>query len=515
MIPLFTSNQIREIDDYAINHLKMPGFALMENASISIYKEILNHFPSEQSFGVLIGKGNNGGDGLALARHLINDFKFVKLLFVDDPKKLKGDALINWNILENYDTTQLEYKVYKSTKDINFIKSSEVIVDALLGTGSKGKLRSPYFEIIDKVNQFDSYKVAIDLPTGLDSDSGFGETVFNADLTVTLAEFKRGLFFEEGFFNSGEIKKGSIGVSESFFDKFDVEDYLIEPEDAFEGLPTKELDLHKYSAGKVLVIAGSYDLPGASLLAGISALKSGAGAVILAIPSKAACLLNNPYPDLVINKVGDDEQKIFSKENLLELKERILWADSIVLGPGLGRNNDSKEFVNELLKSYPNKKIIIDADALFLISDEMENIDFRNFVLTPHPGEFEILSGIKREVFKQDILKYGKEFSSKNNCTLVLKGSRTIIFNKNGEAFINTSGNPGMAKFGSGDVLSGILGSFSAQNKNFESAIISAVYLHSLSADILVEDKTEYGITATDISNNIPSAIKFLRNSID
>lgn len=515
MIPIFSSKQVREIDEYAINVLKFPSFGLMENAAISIFNEIINHFPSEQIFGILVGKGNNGGDGLALARHLINEHKTVKLLFVDNPKNLSGDAKTNWNILDNYNTTLLEYKVYKSNKDLKILIDCEVIVDSLLGTGAKGDLRAPYDQIVDFINEMDAYRVAIDIPTGLDCDSGFGTTIFNSDLTITLAEFKKGLFFEEGYVNSGKVVKGSIGVSENFFDKFNVKEYLIEPEDAFDGLPSKELNIHKYSAGKVLIIGGSFDLPGAPLLAGISALKSGAGAVILAVPSKAAELMNNPFPDLVINKIGDDSNKYFSIDNFNELQSKIEWADSVVVGPGLSREESTKKLLIKIFKSNQKKKFVIDADALYLISDELEKLNLSNSVLTPHHGEFERLSGIKKDEFKKDILKAGKEFSSKNKCTLVLKGSRTIIFNKNDEAFINTTGNPGMAKFGSGDILSGILGSFVAQNKNLESAIISAVYLHSLSADILVEEKTEFGTTASDICNNLPNSIRFLRNSVD
>ena len=515
MIPLFTSSQIREIDEFAINHLGIPSFALMENASISIYHEIINHFPSEQYYSILIGKGNNGGDGLALARHLINDDKFVKLLFVGDPNKLSKDAQINWNILQKYTTTLIEYKVYNSKKDINFIKNSDVIIDALLGTGSKGELKGNYSEIIEEVNKLDCYKVSIDLPSGLNCDSGYGELVFDADLTLTLAEFKKGLFFEKGYLNSGKVLKCSIGISNSFFNKYDVFDYLIEPEDAFDGLPLKNFDIHKYSAGKVLIIGGSFDLPGAPMLAGISALKSGAGAVILAAPYNASLLMTNNYHDLVIKKIGSEESNYFSAENIKQLQENISWADSIVLGPGIGKNKKTKEFVLELLKKNPKKIFIIDADALSLISDQLNSLDLSNCVLTPHQGEFERLTGIKKEDFSKDILHYGKKFAKDNKCLLVLKGMRTIIFNDNSEAFINTAGNPGMAKFGTGDVLSGILGSFISQSRYKESAVISAVYLHSLAADILLEEKTEYGITATDISNNIPNAINFLRNSID
>ncbi|MAT58201.1 MAG: hypothetical protein CMF23_09540 [Ignavibacteriae bacterium] len=514
MIPLFTSNQIREIDNYAIKEIGIPSFALMENASLSIFNEIINNFPTEQVFGILVGKGNNGGDGLALARHLINNEKSVRLLFVDNPKNLKGDSLSNWKILENYNTTLLEYRVYRSKNDLNILKEVEVIIDSVLGTGAKGELQGNIKDIIEEVNELDAYKVAIDIPTGLNADTGFGELVFDSDLTITLAELKRGLFLEKGYKYSGKVVKGSIGISDKYFDQFEVEDYLIEPEDAFDGLPVKELDNHKYNSGKVLVIGGSFDLPGAPLLSGISALYSGAGAVVLAVPYQAALQMNNPYPDLVINKIGTEETKYFELPHIDSLSNLINWADSIVLGPGLSRKNSTKDFIIKLLTKFNKKKFVIDADALFLISDELMNLKLQNSVLTPHHGEFEKLSGISKEEFQTNLLKYGKDFSEKNSVNLVLKGSRTVIFNKNREAFINTTGNPGMAKFGSGDVLSGILGSFIAQSGDLESALISAVYLHSLSADILVENKTEYGITASEIMKNIPNAIKFLRNSI-
>lgn len=518
MIPLFSTSHIREVDDFAIRQIGIPGSVLMENASVEIYNHLENKIlkgDRNKNIGFICGKGNNGGDGFASARHCINNGYSVKIIYLGDESELSQDSLLNYSILQSYSRVfrSVRLKKFKDKGDINWLKDCRVIIDAMLGSGAKGDLREPYKSIVRKINSFNAIKIAIDIPTGLDADTGFGKLIFRADLTITLAEFKKGLFIADGSANSGEIIKGGIGINNKFYDSKFTNEYLIEPEDVFKLLPQKKKNLNKYSAGKVLTIAGSGDLPGAAVLTAKSALKIGAGASILCFPKSVRKLVHKNLSEVVVESFEDDSKEYFSVDNLKELKKRISWADVLAIGPGLGRQKETSDGVIELLRSQRSKFKVVDADAVFALKNVYKKVNLKNTILTPHLGEFSTLIGRSTDEIKQDILRYGNEFVTETGSYLVLKGSPTIIFLPSGETLINSAGNPGMAKFGTGDVLTGIIAGLLAQTKNIEDAIIAGVYLHSLSADLLLSKFTEYSYTASDIMNNLPNTIKFLRKS--
>jgi NAD(P)H-hydrate epimerase len=519
MISLYTSQQVREADSFAINTLGIPSIVLMENAARSLFAEIINSvddYLGNNNVGIVCGKGNNGGDGLALARHfIINDYS-VKIISLGAEEELKGDALTNFRITKNliaeYPSSKLS--VYESAKDLSAFDDCSLIIDAMLGTGSRGDLAEPYKEIVEKLNQLNSFKVAVDLPTGLDLENASGDIVFSADLTVTLSEFKTGLFYGKGYTNCGTVFKGMIGIGNEYYDKLSITDYLIEPEDAYYGLPAKSLDQHKYSAGKVFVIAGSGKLPGASFLATNAVLKCGAGSSVLAFPKSIKTLAQQKLGSAIVFAYEDERKEHLSETNLKELEEKINWADVIAIGPGLGRDESTKNSVIEILKTNKAKKIVIDADAIHALgNEEYKKLNLKGKVLTPHHKEFADMIGIGLDELEKNLLSYGKSFSTESGSYLVLKGAPTIVFNPTGEAFINTAGNPGLAKFGSGDVLTGMISGFLAQTDEIEEALISAVYIHSLAADLLLEEKTEYGYTSEDLIEEIPNAIKFILKS--
>ncbi len=519
MIPLFTADQVRKADNYAISKLKIQGTVLMENASRSIFNTIREIYPElseNKPVGIVAGGGNNGGDGFAVARHFIN-YGF-KVIVISIPKKsdLRGDALTNYLILKNLTGIVKDSSIvhFKELKDLSGLSKCQLIIDAVLGTGAKGKLKEPLSSVIQKLNTFEAIKVAIDVPTGLDLSNARGDIVFNADLTVTLGELKNGLFYLDGWANSGVIEKGYIGIGSEYFDSLTVDTYLVEPEDALFGFPEKKINSHKYSAGKVLTIAGSGDFPGAAFFTANSVLKSGAGASILAFPESMKFTGYNKLDAATLLTYQDENKQFLSPENIGELKEKIEWADVIAIGPGLGRKTETFEAVREIINSYPEKIMVVDADAVIALGEKSYlKLDLRNVVFTPHHKEFADLLGISLEELVPDLMGKAKEFVKKTSSFLVLKGAPTLIFNPDGEVFINSTGNPGMSKFGMGDVLTGIIGGFLAQNEDIESAVISAVYLHSLSADLLLQDKTEFGFTASDVMNNLPASFKFLRDT--
>ena len=521
MIPLFSTSQVREVDDYAINQLGVPGLVLMENAAIQIFSNVLAktvHLKRRKKIGIICGKGNNGGDGFAAARQFSNHGFSVSVIHLGSEEEMSTDCLANFRILSAMaqNNEEILIKKFESEKDLRYIAGSDIVLDALLGSGAHGALKEPYNSIVSDLNKMKAFKVAVDIPTGLDADSGYAETVFNVDLTVTLGEFKKGLFFSEGYANCGQIEKGNIGINDSFFDKFEPEEYLIEPEDVFDILPKKKKNEHKYSAGKVLTIAGSGNLPGAALMTAKSAFKVGAGASILCFPKSVRKLIFKSISEVVVKAYEDDGKELLSEKNVGELDKRLDWADVIAIGPGLGREDETQHAVNAIIKRKSSKKFVIDADAVFALNaGRYRNLNLKNSILTPHHAEFANLIGIEISELKKNFLHYGKEFVKETGTHLVLKGAPTIIFTPSGEALINTTGNPGLAKFGTGDVLTGSIAGFLSQLKDLEKAAIAGVYIHSLAADLLVEGFTEFGYTATDIIIKLPAAIKFLRKSFE
>jgi ADP-dependent NAD(P)H-hydrate dehydratase / NAD(P)H-hydrate epimerase len=520
VIPLFLSSQIREADNIAVNQVGFPGVILMENAAIEIFNNIKNSYPGfspSVKIGVICGKGNNGGDGFAVARHFLNNGNEVVLLHLNNIEELTDDANANFTILTQYkilSPVKLKLKKLNSAKDVRLLADCGIVIDAILGSGSAGVLNPLFTKIVDELNLLSGFKVAIDIPTGLGANTGYGETVFNADVTVTLGELKRGLFFADGYKYCGKIIKGNIGIPPAFFDQFEVDDYLIEPEDALYFLPVKGKAINKYSSGKVLNVSGSGKYSGAAILASKAAFKAGAGALLLAFPQSVRNLISRGTAEIVFDFYPDNGEECLTEEGIKNLSEKINWADCVLIGPGLGRSDSTVNAVRSYLKSRKNKRTIIDADAIFAIGKkEYKKYDLSGTVLTPHMGEFANLTGVEVSEIEKDILKYGKAFAEETGAFLVLKGAPTIIFNPDGEAFVNAAGNPGMAKFGSGDALSGIIAAFAAQKENTEEAVISAVYLHSLSADMLLKQYSEFGFTATNIIDNFPKSIIFLRNS--
>jgi NAD(P)H-hydrate epimerase len=519
MIPLYSTKQIRDVDEYAIKKIGIPGLLLMENASREIFQIVNERIKllTSPKIGFVCGKGNNGGDGFAAARHFYNAGYKVIIVYLGNEKELSADCRFNLSVLKKLSVTnnKIVFKKYVSSSSLNALKVCDIIFDALLGSGTQGSLREPYPSIINYLNKLKAFKIAIDIPTGLNADTGYTELSFNADLTVTLGELKKGLFFSDGYIYAGEVERGGIGVPESLYGRFTTTEFLTEPEDALFGLPVKAKNIHKYSAGKVLTIAGSGSLPGAAVLTSTSALKIGAGASILGFPKSVRDLVHKRLGEVVVKAYEDSGKEYLSEKNLDELKEKIKWADVVAIGPGLGKNKETQKAVLSLLKKYKPKKTVIDADAVFALGKgKYKKLNLKNCFLTPHHAEFSSLIGISTSELQKDILKYGKAFVKRTGAYLVLKGAPTIIFTPSGDSLINTTGNPALAKFGTGDVLTGFLAGLLSQQKDIEPSIVTAIYLHSLAADLLAAKRTKLDILASDIQNYIPQTIKFLENSI-
>ena len=512
MIPLYSNSQIRALDSFAINKFQMPGIVLMENAALGIAEIILSRFPEISSVGIVCGKGNNGGDGFAVARQLSNKGIDVQVIYLGDPISMSEDCRTNFEICNNLIQLRKNLKLtqFSGIKQLKLIQNSDLIIDAILGSGFSGDLKEPIVSIINELNKFRAIKIAVDVPTGLNADTGSGDLIFNSDLTITLGEFKKGLFVNKGYEFCGEI-----GVGRDYFENILTDTFLIEPEDAYEFIPKRNKRINKYSAGKVLTIAGSYQYPGAAMLSAGSVLYSGAGASILAIPKSVKKFIHKKFTELVVQSYGSEQSNDLTPDDYKNLEQKIKWAVVVALGSGIGREEDTIKFVHQFLKKKDFNFAVIDADALFALKDILAKTDLRKCILTPHYGEFCSLTSLSIEELEKDVIQVGKEFAQKYKTTLVLKGAPTITFSSDGNCFINSTGNNGLAKFGSGDVLTGMIAGFYSQIKNSINAALLAVYLHGLTADLLLNRKTEFGIVASELMKNIPASINFIKRSFE
>lgn len=528
MIPLYTSGQVRQFDRDVIERSQVPSIVLMENAAKNIFHIAVSELKlnSESDIiGIVCGKGNNGGDGYALARHFLNAGYSVLLVSLFDINEHSPDARVNYSILLQSKNSypNLELVHYKSLIDLAPLQNVTVLFEAILGSGVKGPVGAEIRPVLRKMNSVEAKKIAIDIPAGIDADTGSfsgdskddgGDTVYKADITISLAAFKRGLFFGDGFLHSGRVIPAEIGF------RFDPEllpseDYLIEPEDCYYSLPVKERGIHKYSGGRLLIIAGSKLYPGAAVLSAKAALKTGCGSVKLAVPASiyTAIIAQLNQPELIVVQYDDQNKGYLLQESLSELREVVSESDALLIGPGLGRAEETELAVRELL--WSDVAAVLDADGINAITSGVSDFPLNQVIMTPHPGEFSRLTGKSLDLMRRDLLSAGKSFAEENNVFLVYKDFRTVIFGDSGESFINTTGNQGLAKIGSGDVLAGLIAGFYAQYKDREKAVLSGVYLHGLAADILSANKTFYGYSASDIIQNIPEAIKLLRESVD
>lgn len=519
MIPLFSTKDVREVDNYAINKLRLPGIVLMENAAINITQILFEHYKKESlnKIAILCGKGNNGGDGFAVARQLCENGINTCVLSISDEKDMSDDCKTNYVIIKNLvkENPSIElFHIKEINRFYNRLKNCDLIIDALLGSGASGALKEPILSIVKKINKINTPKAAIDIPTGLDCDKGWGEHIINCDLTITLAGYKKGLFFNAGYLNSGVVELADIGIGVSLLNNVNTNTFEIEPEDAMEGIPEKKKNIHKYSSGKCLNICGSGKYPGAGALVSKAAIKIGAGASILAFPKSVRDLVYKDIAEVVVEQYNDEGKEYLTPAALDILKKRIEWADAVAIGSGLGRENGTAEAVHKLLKEKKYKRLVIDADAIFALSNKgYKKYELKNVVFTPHLKEFSELINVSIDEINKDILAYGLKFSTETGAYLVLKGAPTILFTPEGNCYINSTGNPGMAKFGTGDVLTGTLAGLLSQNESIEKALIAGIYVHSLSADILKVKFSENTFTSIDLIDNFGFTLNFIRKS--
>ncbi|AIS53043.1 bifunctional NAD(P)H-hydrate repair enzyme Nnr [Thermoanaerobacter kivui] len=505
---VLTSKQMREVEQKAIEKIGIPSICLMENAGREVAIEVKKLLEEHdlKSVVIIAGKGNNGGDGYVLARNLYNWGIDVKVFLTANPALITGDAKRNLDAILNMGIYVAEITQRKHLKFLEkIIKDSDLIVDAIYGIGLRGEITGIYREVIEMINQSNKVVVSIDIPSGLNADTGRVEgCAVKAHKTVTMQFLKPGLLLYPGVDYAGEVSVADIGISHKLAEEVGYNYSLVGLEDV--KLQKRYGDTHKGDYGKALIMAGSKNMTGAAHMCAKSAIKTGCGLVKLAVPQTIQQVLQSDLYEVITYGV-EDENGIFSYKALDQLLKLIDESEVIAIGPGMTHNEDISRLVCEIVKNV-DKPMVLDADALNALVGSLDVIKNKNVILTPHYGEMARLTGLKISEIKDNIFEVVKDFCEKYKVTLVLKGSKTIIGSKDGRIYINNTGNPGMATAGSGDVLTGMITAFLAQGFDAINAAVYGVFYHGKAGDIAKEHFGEYSMTATNIIEFISEAFK-------
>jgi len=516
-LKVVTAQEMKEIDQKAILEFKIPGIVLMENAGRRVVEGVLEKLDGMQGRTVTIfaGKGNNGGDGLVAARHLFNMGVDVKVLLLENPDNITGDAAINLEIWK-----RMGQKVYAISQkdDFNavrlFLVKTDLVVDAIYGTGFKGKLKDYVGRIIESINASQKPVVAVDLPSGLEADTGnVNGPCIRASLTVTFGLPKIGLLLEPGAGFTGDLRVMDISLPISLLEDEHLKLNLIVKDQVKGWLPFRPNTSHKGDYGRVLIIAGSRGMAGAACLAAEAAARSGAGLVTLAVPEAVYQPVAAKLTEVMVVPVPCTGEGTISKEALPILRGMMERADVLAIGPGLSGNSETGDVVRKIIVSS-GIPLVLDADALNAMAGHTNLFGKVKapFVLTPHPGEMGRLTGLSAASVQQDRLNLSRRWSTEWGAVLVLKGSRSIIASPDGTVYINPTGNPGMATGGSGDVLTGVIAGLLAQGMEASRATAAGVYLHGMAGDRAALEKGMPGLLAGDILHSLPEVFRVVEN---
>lgn len=498
------SEEMRLIEENAIEQFGIPSIILMEHAALAVCNEILKKTSEYRTVYVFCGTGNNGGDGFAITRQLQQQNIPTKVFLIGDSLAIKGDAKINYNILINSGT---EIVSLKQEKDVlmlfNLIDKDTIIVDSILGIGCNKPLCGLFRLVAEKINSSEAFVVSTDVPTGINCDSGeiMGVCV-NADITVCFGFPKLGMFLYPAKEYIGELIIADIGILKNAWINNEFKHEIID-KSYIELLPDRKKTGHKGDFGKVLIFAGSKTMAGAAALSALAAYKAGCGIVKIVIEKGGEASVFSTVPEAIVltyEKNDSLEPSFFEKE--------ILWADAVLAGPGMGNDIYTKKIIEYVL-SFENKNLVIDADGLNSIANNLESIkkSKANIIITPHIGEMSRLLKINIEEVVKNKLAVAKQFSMDYYVTCVLKNETTVIASDE-NIFINSLGNNGMATAGSGDVLAGIICSlFSYTNKALKASVLG-VFIHSFAGDYIRSIIGEEAITARSIIEGISAVYK-------
>lgn len=508
---VLTPEEMKDFDRFTIEELGVLQEILMENAGRSVYSAIkgLYEYPLEDVSAVVVaGRGNNGGDGLVVARYLSQEVDELFVYLIGKKADLKGSPLRNLEILEKMGIEIIEVDEIDEEME-DSVLGADIVVDALFGTGFRGKAEGIYAELIDIINASDAFIASVDIASGVNARTGeVTSDAVIADITVTMAFPKTGHFLYPGKLFTGELIVADIGIPRSLAEGM-IKRATVEEDDVREILPVRLGNEHKGDVGRVLVIAGSRGFTGAASLTSMASMRMGAGLTYLAIPESLNPILEAKVTEVITLPVAEVDGSI-SEDAVDRLLDEGKY-DSIAIGPGLSRKESAVRAVSRLLEKYRGP-LVIDADGVWALKGKLELLKGREVppILTPHPGELGHLLDLTPDEINRRRMEVASEFAVKHGVVLVLKGAPTVIGTPGGFLWINTTGNPGLASGGTGDVLTGMIASLLAQGVPPVESAIAGVYLHGLAGDLAAADLSEYSLMAGDLLEYIPDAINFL-----
>ena len=491
MLKILSAEQTRYADDYTIRHEPVASIDLMERASKAFVDEFTVYFGPDVPVYVFCGRGNNGGDGLAIAR-LLSEIEYeVKVWGIPSDSGSQ-------DFLKNLD--RLDSALYQEiVNEVPEIPANVVVIDALFGSGLSRPIEGVYAEIITAINYSDAEVVSVDIPSGVYADLAVdGEHVVMADLTISFQFPKLSFLLPENDSYIGDWTVVDIGLHQEVISETDTEAVLTDETDIVEAYLPRDRYSHKGSFGKTLILAGSYGKMGAAVLASRACLRSGVGLLTTYIPSCGYEILQTAVPEAMVE--ADAER------DFLAYPPELDSYDSLAIGPGLGMHKLTVQLLGEILRNY-DKPMVIDADALNIIGEHREMLGLipQGSVLTPHVRELERLTAPARNDFHR--LELLQKLSTDHKLNVILKGAYSVISDQEGRLFFNPTGNPGMATAGSGDVLSGIIAGLLARYDSFEAARMG-VYLHGMAGDMASLEMGEDSLVAGDIIDFLPQAFQ-------
>jgi ADP-dependent NAD(P)H-hydrate dehydratase / NAD(P)H-hydrate epimerase len=508
--------QMREADARAIQEIGIPSIVLMENAGRQVVAALEAHYSDllSRHVAILCGRGSNGGDGFVVARTLHQRGVDVSVFVLGSIADVRGDARMNLEILGRLGLTTVEIGD-EQTWELHFseIAESDLIVDAIFGTGLKGPLSGMMETVVADVNGSGIPVLSIDLPSGISADTPelIGDCM-HASMTVTLGAPKLPLVLPPGEGRAGNVVIADIGIPSAVIESVDGPRLeLLTREEMRELLPPRQLESHKGDYGHVLAVAGSMGKTGAAYLTALGALRSGAGLVTVATPRSCLPIVAAMAPEYMTVPLGEDALGHLSAgavDQVLAIER-----DVIAVGPGLGTGEAVSAFVRALVERG-TVPLVIDADALNVLAGRPDTLNggdgSRDLIITPHPGEMGRLAGISTTDVQANRIEVARNFATSRHVYVILKGHRTLIATPDGKVFINPTGNPGMAGGGSGDLLTGMVAGWLGQLLDTEAACKLAVFLHGLAGDLAEADEGEQSMTASDIANHLGDAVSEL-----
>ncbi|MGZ5197706.1 MAG: NAD(P)H-hydrate dehydratase [Kaistella sp.] len=496
---IFTSQQIKKCDAFTVENEPVTSLKLMERAASACADWLSERFSRDTEFNIFCGNGNNGGDGFAISR-LLYQKGFDVNVFVNPEHGFSVDAKINFERIK--DISGIEILNFSNLENIDF-KNQSVIVDALFGTGLSRNLEGEYAEVILKLNSINVPKIAVDIPSGLFADkvSGKNDIIFNADETLSFEFWKKSFLHPETGRFCGKIHILDIGLSKDFIADETTDSFVISEKLIREIYKPRSNFSHKGNFGKTTIIAGSFGKMGAAVLATEAAMKAGSGLTFTLAPKCGYEILQATCPEAMYLYGGADFINIFEVDD-----------DAVVgVGPGLGKDPETENAFFAFLNHY-KKPLVLDADALNLLAENQENLKLlpKNSVITPHPKEFERLFGRTENSFER--LNLGKQKAKELGIYVVLKDHHTQIITPDGRVFYNITGNSGMAKGGSGDVLLGIITSLLAQDYTPEHAAVFAVWLHGKAGDFAAEKFSKEAMLPSELIDELGNVFNYLNH---